>query len=121
MVKRRHVANDSRIGKLYLVGLGPGEAQYLTAAALAARNYEPTLGQIVYGSKGNFLPMFLGCVVLSMVPSVVAMILGISSAGQRRNDKPTHSWIGFFVGGSVLTFDLILVIALLMLRLQKPM
>lgn len=94
---------------------------FLAAAALAARNYEPTLGQIVYGSEGNFVPMFLGCVVLSMVPSVVAMILGISSAGQRRNDKPTHSWIGFVVGGSVLTFDLILVIALLMLRLQRPM
>ena len=30
------------------------------------------------------------------------------------------AWIGFLVGGAVLTFDLILVIAFLMLRLQKP-
>lgn len=93
----------------------------LGAAALAGRNYNHELGQIIYGSKGLFLPMFGGCLLLSMVPSVVGLALGWSSAGQRRNDKPRRSWLGFFVGGGVLTGDLILLIAFWMLRLQQPM
>lgn len=34
--------------------------------------------------------------------------LGFSSAGQRRNDKPLHSWLGFFLGGTAITLSLIL-------------
>ena len=93
----------------------------LGAAALAFRNYHHDLGQIIYGSKGFFLPAFGGCLLLSMVPAAIGMLLGWSSAGQRRNDKPMHSWIGFFVGGGILTFDLILLIAFWMLHLQQPM
>ena len=35
-VKRRQMVNENKQGKLFLVGLGPGESQYLTGAALAA-------------------------------------------------------------------------------------
>ena len=91
------------------------------AAAIATwQRYDNNLGQIVYGSVGYFVPAFLACVLLSMVPAALACVFGWSSAGQRRNDKQTRSWIGFFVGGTVLTFDVILLIALLMLRLEKP-
>ncbi len=93
----------------------------LGAAALALRNYNDELGQIIYGSEGFFLPMFGGCLLLSMVPSALGLALGWSSAGQRRNDKPRRSWLGFFVGGGVMTVDLILLIAFWMLRLQQPM
>ncbi len=93
---------------------------FVGAATLAFRNYHHDLGQIVYGKEGFFMPAFAGCLLLSMAPSAVGMLLGWSSAGQRRNDRPVRSWVGFFVGGGVFTFDLILAIAFWMLRLQHP-
>jgi hypothetical protein len=94
---------------------------FLGAAGLAFRNYDHVLGQIVYGAEGLFVLAFGACLLLSMIPACLGALLGWSSAGQRRNDRPARSWIGFFVGGTVLTFDLILLIAFLMLRLAKPM
>ncbi len=94
---------------------------FLAAATLVVRNYRPELGQIVYGAESPFLLVFLGCVFLSMIPGVLAFVLGLSSAGQRRNDRSACSWIGFFVGGGVSTCDLILLMALIMLRLAQPM
>jgi hypothetical protein len=77
------------------------------------------LRHIIYSSEGFFLPVFIVCVLASMGTAALALVLGMSSAGQRRNDRPVRSWVGFFVGGGVLTFDLILTIALLMLRLPQ--
>ena len=93
---------------------------FLGALSLAWRNYRHDLGQIVYGAQGYFVVVFLGCVLLSVLPSGVGFLLGWSSAGQRRNDKPARSWLGFFIGGSVLTFNLILLIAFYMLRWKQP-
>ena len=97
-------------------------APALAAATLMWRRYNPELGQVVYGSGSRFLPVFLGIILISMLFSAVGLLLGWNSAGQRRNDKPARSWIGFFLGGGVLTFDLILLIAFYMLRLEleKP-
>ena len=91
----------------------------LGGAYLAWRNYDGMLGQIIYESK-LYVPLFVGCVLLSMVAGALGCLFGFSSAGQRRNDRPVRSWIGFFVGGGVLTFDVILLIAFLMLRLTQP-
>ena len=97
-------------------------APALAAATLMLRRYNSELGQVVYGSGSRFLPVFLGIILVSMLFSAVGLLLGWNSAGQRRNDKPARSWIGFFLGGGVLTFDLILLIAFYMLRLEleKP-
>ena len=92
----------------------------LGALGLVLRNYESNIRQIVYGAQGNFLPMFLGCILVSLLPAALGFFLGWSSAGQRRNDRPIRSWIAFFVGGSVLTFNLILLIAFYLLRLEYP-
>ena len=93
----------------------------LAALGLAFRNFQREWGQIVYGAKGFFLPAFLGCLVLSILLGAVAFALGLNSAGHRRNDKQARSWAGFFVGGTVLTADLILLIAFFMLRFESPM
>ena len=87
---------------------------------LTYRNYHNDLGQIIYGEKGSFLPALATCVLTSLIPAGVGFALGWSSAGQRRNDKPTRSWVGFFTGGAVLTLDLILVVAFVMLRFEQP-
>ncbi len=92
---------------------------FLGGVALVLRNYHHELGQIIYGSKGLYLPVFLGCLFFSTVPSAIGFLLGWNSAGQRRNNKPRRSWIGFFLGGSILTLELILFIAFYMLRLPQ--
>ncbi len=113
---RRYDVQASYASVLSILSIVP----FIGAALLAHRNYEHELGQIVYGAKGVFLPLFLGCVAVSMVPSAVGFFLGWNSAGQRRNEKPARSWVGFFIGGVVLTLDLILLIAFWMIRLERP-
>jgi len=80
--------------------------------------FNPDIGRIVYGSQGRFLLAFAGCVALSTAPAALGFVLGWSSAGQRRNDQSNRSWIAFFVGGGVLTFNIVLLIAFFMLRLK---
>ena len=93
---------------------------FVVAAWLAFTRYDGTLGQIIHGEQGQFVPAFAGCVLLSMIPGTLGFLLGWNSAGQRRNDKPGRSWIGFFLGGGVLTLDLVLLLAFFMLRLERP-
>ncbi|MEK6677662.1 MAG: hypothetical protein AABZ47_18665 [Planctomycetota bacterium] len=93
----------------------------LAAAILTVQRYHHDLGQIVYGSKGMFLPGLLGCLLASMLLSGIGLLLGLNSAGQRRNDKPKRSWLGFFLGGSILSLNIILLLAFYMLRLERPM
>ncbi len=82
--------------------------------------FDATLGRIIYGARGRFLPAFMACVLMSIAPAALGFILAISSAGQRRNDQSRRSWFAFFVGGAVLTLDLIVLIAFYMLRLERP-
>ena len=106
------------------------QARYAFASALASivpaiaalwmgwRRFDADLGRIIYGSQGRFMLAFVGCVVLSMAPAALGLVMGWSSAGQRRNDLSRRSWIAFFVGGSVLTLNVVLLIAFFMLRLK---
>lgn len=102
----------------YAVVLSVGSAVPMVAAAiLALRNYNHDLGQIIYGSPGPFLPTFFACLGISLLAGTIASALGLSSAGQRRNDKPVRAWVGFFVGSSVVAGNVILLIAYWMLKL----
>jgi hypothetical protein len=94
---------------------------FLVAAALAVRNYDAKLMQITYGQGGKFVPILITALLLSMAPSFVGFVLGWSSAGRRRNEQPTFSWIGFFVGGFIFTLNFILLIAFWKLRMAIPL
>lgn len=94
---------------------------FLVAAGLIARNYDRAVDQIVYGSQSKFVIALGLSLALSMLPSAVAMLLGMSSAGQRRNERQGRSWFGFFVGGAILTLNIILALAFYKLRLEVPM
>jgi hypothetical protein len=66
----------------------------LAAAWMLLERYRSDLGQILYGSRGLFFPVFLGCVGVSIVLAGLGFVLGWNSAGRRRNDKPMRSlWI----------------------------
>jgi hypothetical protein len=62
-------------------------------------NYGPVRKLLVFGTGA--------CTLLL---AIVGFGLGLNSAGQRRNDKPKLSWIGFFLGAGVLCLALILFI-----------
>lgn len=70
---------------------------------LIFRNYERELGAIVFKASGRFPMIFLLACAGTMLLSVVGMALGISSAGERRNEFQRRSWTGFFIGTAVLS------------------
>ncbi|UCE58364.1 MAG: hypothetical protein JSU63_13090 [Phycisphaerales bacterium] len=94
-------------------------APFAAAVWLILRNLNRDLRQVIYSAEGLFEPVFLGCILVSIAPAAIAFLLGWSSAGQRRNDKPGRSWLGFFLGGSIVTFDVVLAIAFFMLQLKQ--
>jgi hypothetical protein len=61
---------------------------------------------IMYGSTSRkYLVMIM--TVLSLLIGVAALGLGFNSAGQRRNEKPKLSWLGFFMGAGVICLAVI--------------
>ena len=90
----------------------------IAALWMSWRRFDVDLGRIIYGAQGRFVLAFMGCVLLSTAPAALAFVMGWSSAGQRRNDQSGRSWIAFFVGGSVLTLNVVLLVAFYMLRLK---
>ncbi len=101
---------------LAIVSLAP----MFAAVWLALTRYDGQLGRIIYGAEGRFVPAFAGAVLASLLPAALGFLFGWSSAGQRRNDRSSSSWLGFFLGGSVATCDVILLLAFYMLRLERP-
>jgi hypothetical protein len=68
---------------------------------------------LYYGQGGR--TGLLVCVTAALLLSAVGFGLGLSSAGQRRNDKQQWSWIGFFTGAIMLTLTIV-VIAVFIVR-----
>ncbi len=89
----------------------------IAAAGLVLRNYNAAIQRIEYANP-LWLGALLGCTGLAMLGGGLALALGFNSAGQRRNDKPRFSWIGFFLGGTVLSLAIVVFLAVYMLRLQ---
>lgn len=59
-----------------------------------------------YGPTRRLAVLGLGMVTLLLAAGGFG--LGFNSAGQRRNDKPRLSWLGFFLGATVMCLTLIL-------------
>lgn len=93
----------------------------VASAGLAIRNYSSDIRNIVYMGGSKWLPVFLGFLSLAMLFSFLGFVLGWNSAGQRRNEKSSWSWVAFFVGGGVLMLSFVVLIAFVLLRLvQMP-
>lgn len=63
---------------------------------------------IPYNPKSLRMPLVYTSGLLALGLGLAGFGFGLNSAGQRRNDKPTHSWIGFFLGAGAVTLSVIL-------------
>ncbi|MGB9624401.1 MAG: hypothetical protein ACPMAQ_06015 [Phycisphaerae bacterium] len=63
---------------------------------------------IPYNPKSLRMPLVYVSGLLALGLGIAGFGLGLNSAGQRRNDKPVHSWIGFFLGAGAITLSIIL-------------
>lgn len=80
----------------------------LVLAFLIARRLDLSQKIIVYVPGGLRLILIYASGLASLGLGVGGFGFGLSSVGQRRNDKPGLSWIGFFAGAASVTLTLIL-------------
>jgi hypothetical protein len=62
---------------------------------------------VIYGSPTR-QKLIYAAGALTMALATAGFGFGLNSAGQKRNDKPLLSWIGFFVGGAVLCLAIVI-------------
>lgn len=72
---------------------------------------------MIVGPKRKIAVLAAAGVTLLM--AAIGFGMGFNSAGQRRNDKPKLSWIGFFISAGVLCITLVLLF-LFMVRAESP-
>jgi uncharacterized membrane protein len=84
---------------------------FLAAVALLVRNYRSNLSAIVYKAGGMYRWVFLGLIAVAILSAITAAALGVSSAGQRRNENQGRSWASFLIGGAVIAFSIVLLYA----------
>ncbi len=70
------------------------------------RRFDFTEFTILYGPPTRYA--VLGSGALTILLAAIGFGMGLNSVGQRRNEKPLFSWIGFFVGAGVLCVALAL-------------
>lgn len=83
----------------------------IVLAGLEVRNFNSQLKVIAFAKQSPYQMAVLGCVAITVLLSTAGLLLGISSAGQRRNELQRRSWAGFFIGTGVLSLALILFVA----------
>ncbi len=76
-------------------------ASLLAQAALVFRHVDTNTWSVIYGSMNRRYLIFLATAV-SLLLGAIALGLGFNSAGQRRNEKPQLSWLGFFLGAGTV-------------------
>lgn len=103
----------------FSVGLGiVSVVGVIGMAVLLAKNYQPEVGQIEYGSTGNFFIAFIGAVGLALVTGLTGILLGFHSAGQKKNSNSKLSWTGFFVNAVAITLALSFFVIFWLLKLK---
>jgi hypothetical protein len=88
----------SAVSLVFLIGL----------VVLIIPRLDPEMKIVVYSRKSLRMPLIYLAGLGALGLGLAGLGLGYNSAGQRRNDKPAFSWIGFFVGAFTVTVSLIL-------------
>jgi hypothetical protein len=75
-------------------------------ALLVFRNIDRAQWVIAYGKNRGLMVQAAAAVTILLAG--IAFGMGLNSAGQRRNDRPKLSWLGFFIGALVICAALVL-------------
>jgi len=78
----------------------------IAAVFLLMRNFVPQDQFVYYNPRGLWLPALGGALFLCMLTGGVGFLVGILSAGQRRNSAAGLSWTGFFLSAAGITIGL---------------
>jgi hypothetical protein len=81
-------------------------AAALAGAALVAQRFSFEHFWTSYNAKTIRLPMILATILVALVAGAAGVLLGLNSAGQRRNSKSKLSWTGFFLNAGMITLAL---------------
>ena len=88
------------------------------AVAIATASWQDN--RILYQSGTLRVPAVYVCGLLAIGFGAGGFGFGLNSAGQRRNDRTTQSWLGFFLGAASITFAVILLILFLLWGEAQP-
>lgn len=70
------------------------------------RRFHPDGFTIDYGSRSLFMPALGATLLLALVGGAAGFLLGLNTAGQRRNKTPRVSWLGFGLGAAAVALGL---------------
>jgi hypothetical protein len=70
---------------------------------LMCRNFDAASFYVTYNRKSLWLPLLAGGLLVGLGAGTVGFLVGLNSAGQRRNKRSGLSWQGFFLNALVLT------------------
>jgi hypothetical protein len=89
----------------------------IAVLGLLYRNYNAQLNVILFGNQAYMLCVVAG-VGAAMLFSMVGILLGFNSAGQRRNEQQRRSWAGFFIGAFMMSLAIIVLAAFWFLKMR---
>lgn len=73
---------------------------------LIFRNFHAQFFEVIYDANGRFYPIILATIAVAGITSAIGFLIGLNSAGQKRNTLSKLSWQGFFVNAIALTLTL---------------
>ncbi|MCH7702220.1 MAG: hypothetical protein IID37_11080 [Planctomycetes bacterium] len=98
---------DTQAKASWIVSLAAA-AGVVVLVFLAGRNLDTELRVIRFSPDSMYKPLYLGICAVTMLLAVVGLVLGFNSAGQRRNEMQTRSWLGFFIGTGSFSLAIVL-------------
>lgn len=78
-------------------------AAAIGVVAMLGRNFSAEHFYVTYSSSGLWFPMLGAGMGLGLLAGAVGFFVGLNSAGQRRNNRSSLSWQGFFLNAGVIT------------------
>jgi hypothetical protein len=78
----------------------------LSAITLLVLKFKADTRMVVYNARGPFMLLFGAALLAALLAGGVGLLIGLNSAGQKRNTRSQLSWTGFFVSAAVITLSL---------------
>ncbi len=106
MARRKTLNTYENQAKLSVLLAAVGGVAVVGAAWLLMRNFRAEVKWVVYDATGPYQMIFAATLLVSLMTAGAAFLLGLNSAGQRRNEQSKLSWLGFFLSAGVIALAL---------------